>query len=534
MRPAPQTLPDTREASVPAQAANGSRWPRHALALLLVVVTAFYAFIAFETGRSQFHYLLDPDSAGQVAQIRAAADAGVDVRGTEAVERYTPLWFQWMAELTDTRFSYNSDSLFNTQLYYAQMPSSHQLVLGLHMLLGGTCMLLGGLQFWPGLRRQFPRLHRGAGMGFLVAAQLAMILSMIYLTLTGVANTYAQLTFHVGLWFLAITVSVSLWLAMYHVKNHQIVQHMGWLALAYGLLISAPLTRYDWVAIGMLFPQTSFNEANYSMMAILIVQCFLVGYALICFSRWQSRTRPVPQPLPWADRLRAALPVWQPVVSVLLLAVAATTVWFYLVAPGLAESALAARMIPAGVIANEGRVLQPQLLMRALYTLLTVGVLLLAPRFLRRAFTQPLAAPALPADLPVLGMTLAVASALAGLIQCAWGYALGTPSHATLAGGTFYMLTGSVELLFALLLGWAAWRQQLALVKELGIFTLVAVATAPLFFWMLALLDVIGIPAHYLATGHGYGLAIGLAPIGLLGAFVYAIYGSASRARAVY
>lgn len=524
MTTTPQPLPDTPVRSF---------WLRNALALALVLTTVLYALLAISTGRTLLHYITDADSPARIAQLRAATDAGTNVQGT-VEEGYAPIWMQWMADLTDNAFSYGTDSLVDTYHYYASMPSTHQWVLGLHTLLGGTCMLLGGLQFWPGLRQRFPRLHRNSGMVFVGTAQLAMIMSMTYLTLTGVANTYAQLTFHVGLWFLALVVTASLWLSMYHVKQRQIAQHMGWLALAYGLLISAPLTRYDWVAIGMMFPQTSFNEANYSMMAILIVQCLLVGYALIGLSRLQSRPRPTLQPLPWADKIRSALPVWLPPASLILLAVALTTVWFYLLTPDLTQSPLAQRMIPAGVLSNESRVLVAQPGTRTLFTVLTVSLLLLAPFFLRRAFTLTPTVADLPADLRIMALALAAGAGITGLIQCSWGYALGAPSHATLAGGSFYMLTGSVQLLFALLLGWAVARHELALVKELGIFTLLAATAAPLFFWMLALLDVIGIPAQYLVTGHGYGLAIGLAPAGLLVGFVYAIYGSASRARAVY
>lgn len=544
MNPAPDTLPDGHESRTASLTAAGRSNGLHTnrlrnglallLAMLLIAATAFYAFIAMETSRTMFHHMSDPQSVAKLEQIRAAADAGVDVRGSEEVQQYSPLWFQWMSEVTDSRFSYGSDSLQITEIYYARMPTSHQWVLGLHMALGGLCMLLGGLQFWPGFRRKYPRWHRRSGMVFVGAAQLAMIMSITYLSLTGVANTYAQLTFHVGLWFLAIVVTLALWLSVYHVKNKQIAQHLGWMALVYGLLISAPLTRYDWVAIGMLFPQVSFNEANYSMMAVLIVQCFLVGYALIGFNRWQSRARPTLQPMPWADSVRDALPRWLPLFSLTMLAVAATTIWHYLIAPGPAHSATALRMIPAGVIANESRVLEPQLMLRTLYAALTVGVLVLAPFFLRRAFAQAPTTQALPASLRNTGRALALIATLAALIQCWWGYALGGPSHATLAGGTFYMLTGSVELLFALLLALNMYKQRLALIKETGVFVIIAATVAPLFYWMLSLLDLIGIPAQYIATGHGYGLAIGLAPIGLLGGFVYAIYGSASRERAVY
>ena len=494
-----------------------------------------YALLALDSSRSIFHFMSDPQSVAKTEGIQRAADAGLDVVNTPEGRQYLPLWIRIMGRLTDSRFAYDSDSLAGTEIYYASMPSSHQLVLGFHMFLGGLCMLLGGSQFWPGFRRKYPALHRRFGMIFVVAAQAAMIMAVTYLVITGVANTYAQLTFHVGLWFLAAVVSLSLWLAIYHVKRRQIAQHLGWMAMAYGLLLSAPLTRYDWVAIGLLFPQTSFNEANYGMMGVLIAQCVMSAYLLLCVSRRWSRVRATPQPMPWADRVRAALPRWLPWLSLFLLAIAATVIYYYLLTPGMAQSPLALRMIPAGVLANEGRVLEAALLERACYAVLTVGVMLLAPFFLRRAFRQPVRATALPGGLRLMGLILAVASGLAALIQFHWAWGLGGPSHATLAGGTFYFIVASIELMFAVLLVIAVLRQRLALVKEWGVFAIIAATLAPSFYWVLSLLDLIGIPTHYLAAGHGYGLATGLAStVGLLPGFVYAVYGSASRERVVY
>lgn len=526
----------TSTTSGPDTLAPGSRtWLRNALALTLILLFAFYALLALDSSRSIFHFMSDPQSAARTEQIRHAADAGIEVVGTPEAQVYLPLWIRLMGRLTDSRFAYDSDSLARTETYYAAMPSSHQWVLGLHMLLGGLCMLLGGTQFWPWFRRQHPVLHRRFGMVFVATAQLAMIMAVIYLTVTGVANTYSQLTFHIGLWFLATLVSLSLWLAIWHVKRREIAQHLGWMAMAYGLLLSAPFTRYDWVAIGMLFPESSFNEANYGMMGMLMAQCIITAYLLLCVSRWWSRPRAALQARPWADNMRAALPRYLPWLSLIFVAMAATVVFFYLLTPSLAHSVLAVRMIPAGLLGNEAAVFDAALPSRAVYTVVTTGTLLLAPVFMRLAFRQPLNAARLPASLRTAALALALATGLAALLQCKWAWALGGPSHATLAGGTFYLLTGGIELMFAILLSVAVLRQRLALVKEWGLFAILAATLAPAFYWMLALLDLTGIPAHYLATGHGYSLAIGLASaLPLLPGFVYAVYGSASRERIAY
>jgi len=511
------------------------RWLRNAVAITIILLFAFYALLALDASRSMFHFMTDPQSVAKTEKIRQDADTGIDVVNTPEAHEYVPLWIRLMGRLTDSRFAYDSNSLAHTETYYAAMPSSHQLVLGLHMLLGGLCMLLGGTQFWPSFRRKYPLLHRRFGMIFVVTAQVAMVMAMIYLFVTGVANTYSQLTFHIGLWSLAFIVSSSLWLAIWHVKRREITQHLGWMAMAYGLLLSAPFTRYDWVAVGILFPETNFNEANYSMMGMLMAQCVMTAYLLLCVSRWWSRPRSTLQAMPWADTVRTELPRLLPWLSLLLAAMAATVIYYYLLSPSLASSSLAERMIPEGLLNNEARVFNDALPSRAIYTTLTVSVLLLAPFFLRFAFGQSVNAETLSAPLRKTALGLALTTGLAALIQCYWAWDLGGPSHIKLSGGTFYLLVGGIELMFALLLSIAVIRQRLALVKEWGIFAIIAATLAPTFYWMLMLLDLIGIPAQYLATGHGYSLATGLASsTPLLFGFIYAVYGSASRERAVY
>jgi hypothetical protein len=111
---------------------------------------------------------------------------------------------------------------------------------------------------------------------------------------------------------------------------------------------------------------------------------------------------------------------------------------------------------------------------------------------------------------------------------------LGAPSHAVLSGGAFYLLMGLAGLAFALLLAQAVLRQRLALVKEWGLFTLLVIAMAPVFFALLPLLDLFAIAPRYIAGGHVYLLAAGIAPAVLLLGFIYAIYGSATRERVAY
>lgn len=506
---------------------------RGALALLLVLVFAFYGFLAIEESWSARKFMPSENRTNMLA-LREATDAGADVLHNGQIEAAgMPLWFRLMAERTRAGYSYGSDSVFDTLVYYTEMPAFNKVTLSFHMLLGGLCMVLGGSQFWPAFRRRFPKLHRVFGMVFVVTAQSAMVMSFVYLWRTTADNTYGGLTFHVGLWFLAIGVTIALWLAMYHVWRREIAQHQAWMGIAYGFLLTAPLLRYDWTLLGMIFPNVAMNEANYAGMMLLIPQCFLFGYGLVCVNRWLSCERTTPQALPFGDTARAALPRWWPVVSLLCLVLAGLTLYHYLIAPGLAGSVLAQQMIPASVIANDSRVFGTVTVASASFAVLVSGALLLAPLFLRNAFRLAPGA----ALTPVLrrqGLALAAIAAMASLLALHFAGAVGAPSHATLSGGATYFLMGVAGLVFSLLLAQAAWRERLALVKEWGVFVVLIVATAPLFYVMLAVLSLFDLSAPHLAAGHGYMLAAGFAPGLLLVGFIYAIYGSATRERVAY
>lgn len=64
---------------------------------------------------------------------------------------------------------------------------------------------------------------------------------------TPVAQIYDQFVFAAGLWALAIGVSVTLWVAMFHLWHKRIAQHQAYMALNFGLLLTAPLLRMGWL-----------------------------------------------------------------------------------------------------------------------------------------------------------------------------------------------------------------------------------------------------------------------------------------------
>lgn len=70
-----------------------------------------------------------------------------------------------------------------------------------------------------------------------------------------------------------------------------IAQHQGWMCLNYGLLLTAPVQRYGWLAFGSMAPQMRQVEAYHAVSDVLIPLSLMVGKALsmgACFVRRQG------------------------------------------------------------------------------------------------------------------------------------------------------------------------------------------------------------------------------------------------------
>jgi len=237
------------------------------------------------------------------------------------------------------------------------------------------------------------------------------------------------------------------------------------------------------------------------------------------------------QTLPVTARMRQWFPLWSPVVLLMLLGGAVSTVRYFWLTPGMAASALAQELVPAGVVALDTQLLAPAVLARALFTLSALLVFAAAAGFLFAAFRTEHTEARQQARMKTLGLVMAVAGVINALVQLHWGYALGAPGHARLSGGTFYVLNGLVLLPFAIASGWAALNGRQALLREWAIFTALAAMATPSFYSSLVMLKLVGIPAVYVAAGHGYMLAASSGSIALLLGFGYSAYGSATRAK---
>ena len=257
-------------------------WLLKAVALVGALLLGIYGLLAIDMGRVN----LSP-AVGDAQQIlaqrheanRAADSAQYADPALQQAWQHSGLWLYGMSKITSSQHSYGDDSYFTYSMFhYAEMPKKNMLVLSFHNVMGGICMLFGALQFWPAFRKKYPRWHRSFGALYMVTAQLGMLAAMVYLSITPVKTIYDSFSFYIGLWLLAIVVTATLWLSIYHLKRGEYAQHQAYMAINFGALLTAPVLRYNWVLGGLLFPGVSFNTSNYWGAGILLPQCFIMGY----------------------------------------------------------------------------------------------------------------------------------------------------------------------------------------------------------------------------------------------------------------
>lgn len=498
---------------------------------LFAMIMGGYGLLAIETAQVNFAATYDDSVLQQRLETRAQVQAG-QTEGIEA--RAWPssgLVWAGISKLTSPQQWYGSEGMFDTVIHYAEMPRSLIATLSLHSLMGGICMVIGGLQFWPAFRRRYPRWHRAAGITYIVTAQTAMILAMVFLVRSPLRELYDTLTFSVGLWYLAIGVTLSLWLSIYHLSRREIAQHQAYMAISYALLLTAPFTRVYWAGAGMLFPESSQIVANYVASAVLTPTCILMGYALLCLNRWLQEDRAAPNPRPgialaWQQRLSRCFTL---LAMLLAGAGAATVFWFYVISPGLAAFPLARDLVPASVIAHDSAVLGGLTLSRLIYAVSTLLALLVMLPFLWLAFTRKEGDEQRQLLVMRSAAGLTVLAAISGMVLIHWGWLLGGPSSQVLSGGAPLLLNGGCQLLFAWLLGRAIRRGSLAQAKETGVFMLFCLLATPLFYWALPIFGLFPVPADIVQQGHLYRLSMYAGLYLLIFAMVYSAYGSITQ-----
>lgn len=526
--PDTNTQAQTLKASSPIAKTGWKIWLLRSMAALGALLLGIYGLLAIDMGRVNISPVVG-DAQQILAQrheANSAADsAQLDNPALQQAWQHSGLWLYGMSKVMSNQHAYGQDSYFTYSMFhYAEMPEKNMLVLSFHNVMGGICMLFGALQFWPAFRKKYPRWHRGFGALYMVTAQLAMIAAMVYLSLTPVKTIYDSFSFYMGLWLLAIVVTVTLWLSIYHLKRGEYGQHQAYMAINFGALLTAPMLRYNWVLGGLLFPDVSFNTSNYWGAGILLPQCFILGYLLLCISRGLQKDRPQ-HLLKTID----TIPRWRYVlVSGLMASVLAamlTTVYYVMLAPDIGLISQASSYIPAGLVQAYNQALMASDAVRLIFVVAMFAMGGLGILFLKAAFLHMQVQPKAQ---QVLAWGLVVSATILGVIQLLWAREMGPPTQTSLSAGTHAGLYGVLTLLFAGLLAYAASYKKTALIKEWGLLLVLISISLPVFFWILHGLMLLPIPQEFVLEGQVYRLAADAGPAFLLIGLFYAPYSQAT------
>lgn len=502
--------------------------------LLVALAMGLSGLLALQAGTMMHPLpLLQPNEATERAELLQRLRDGQPVSELDASDLFFHIGVETALVTAATSTTHIFESLLpDHAVYYASMPDLNIVLLSLHTTLAAFCMLVGAFQFWPAFRRRHPQLHRRFGMVYVLTAVPSTLLAMAYLVVTPPSGLVTGLTGYVALWLIAVLVLVAITLAMVHLRRREIGQHQAWMALGFGLLMVAPLLRWNWVLLAQILPAVEHETLNLCTLVLLVPEALLISHLLLVLNRRQQRLRPLPLTVALGERVRSRLGLLTSIVAALALACLAAVIARFLVAPGLEQMASAREIVPLAVLQHEAAALGDATLSRWLHVLAAGSALLLIPSFFHRAFSQPHGQP--DRRLRLLALILALAVAGASLSEMYWGWQMGVPAGmSTLTGGTLYMSAGMISLGFSGLLALAALRNQLSGIKEWGLFTLIAATFMPVFHGGIVLLSWLPWPAEFIANGQLYVLASGIPLFLLLAGFIYSIYGQTTRERFV-
>jgi len=492
-----------------------------ALVFILLVVVTMGASGGYALLEGLFRFTLpftSDDATVELTQAVAAARAAPTPEAIGVISSE----LKALAQLTSAeRFA---DSRLPEQgVFYTTMPTANQWLMLLHVLFGAFCMLLGGLQFWPGFRRRYLKLHRRIGMIYIVTVPVSLLTVFAYMALTAPHHLYAHLVGWIALWVFGLLALEAIFMAVRALGARRIFEHQAWMALSFGCLMVAPLFRLDWVLLAWLFPAIDQETLNLVTLNLMLPQALLIAYGLIVVNR--QYTRPMRQRPAAALAAPAAALFRRAVRALMLLAAGLLCVngFFYVAGQGMSSLSAGAVLVPAALIQQEQAVLAAHSWVAAVFAL---GLGLAFPAAALQLNGLLLQRP-VPAMVRHATPLLAVA---AGLASCVIGMRIGiAPDKLLLSGGTMYLVNGLVLAGFGLRLLLAGRRGQQALMKESLVFLLCLLPFPSLFFLTLHVMSLLPVPADYITAGQGYVLPAGFSAGLLFVAMIHVVYGQATR-----
>jgi uncharacterized membrane protein len=140
-----------------------------------------------------------------------------------------------------------------------------------HIAFGMIAILIGPFQFFPSLRKKFPRIHRLTGRTYLISISIAAIAAII-LAINHNIIEQGRIVFGTGLLGLAAAWVVTSSMAFWAIKNRNFVQHREWMVKSY--VVTCGFTTFRIFAVTL----NSYIQLDYSkeMSGIMAWACWSV------------------------------------------------------------------------------------------------------------------------------------------------------------------------------------------------------------------------------------------------------------------
>ena len=480
--------------------ASGSQWRLANIAWVATVLfLTAYGMLTFQAG-TKLMPGLNPgdDKTGRIERLMQAADTDPNAIRQSDISETMPEWLRLVSGLSSDEYTYSSDSIAQAEAHYQAMSETKRNALSIHMMLGLVLMATGALQFWPALRRKHRKLHRVTGMTFVAAAFTSMSMSGYHLLTTPIEHIYTEFIFFIGLWFALAWSIISILLAIWALMKKNYALHMGFMASGFAAFLTAPVQRSMWVGLAPFSEGRTFDEMNMAVTSTLFGLCMLAGYALFSINRASSPERKsAPHPQRWKHGPSL---IWLAGIASI-----AATLMFFAVQGGLGNTGFAANLLLPPAIEWHDQIfsgLRPLLFCLAMTVLIASSAQALAAGINRLA------------DMHKTHLAIVGSGVLTAALLISWGVQLGRPGNTVIMGGTFYLYTGTLLLMFVGLFAKRCFltRDSANRIAEMLWFVF-AFALAPAVFYlsMIVVEALSFVPEAYHVTGDGYQLAVAIA-----------------------
>ncbi|HWJ10575.1 MAG TPA: DUF2306 domain-containing protein [Nocardioides sp.] len=147
----------------------------------------------------------------------------------------------------DFAFGHGSVVALRAEEYAAQ-----RVVLLVHTVTGATALVLALPQLSARLRARRLVLHRWTGRAYLLLMATSMVAAYAFLLGAPSADYFGGTAFDLQLWVLASATVASAALAFVAVRRGDVVGHRAWITLNISFMLTAPVLRVVWTALGRL------------------------------------------------------------------------------------------------------------------------------------------------------------------------------------------------------------------------------------------------------------------------------------------